>query len=100
MRVGHQPRSAARRARRTPTENDGLRTDALAGRERDRHVLDAVDEVRPETLHVAGELEVVEAREHLHEDLVDLRAGQVRSEAEVRTPATERDVLVRRAVHP
>ena len=56
-----------------------------------------VDEVGAQAADLAGDLDVVEAVEELLEHHVDLHAGEVGAEAEVRAAAAERDVLVRRA---
>ena len=68
-------------------------------RERARHALDAVDEVRAQHLRRAGDLEVGQAREDLAEHHAHLAAREVGAEAVVRAGAAEADVLVRRARH-
>src|SRR5215207_10892123 len=61
----------------------------------DRHVLDAVDEVRAEALDRAGDLEAGQPRDQLLEHHADLQPRQVRTETDVGPPAAERHVRVR-----
>ena len=61
------------------------------------HVLDAVDEVGPQSDHVAGELHVGHAWQQLLEHHPHLEPGQRGAQAEVRAAGAEREVAVRRA---
>src|SRR5262249_24177537 len=63
-----------------------------------RHVLDAVDEDHMQPLDGAGQLHVGQDAAQLIEHAVDLEPGEVGADAEVRTAATEGDVVVRTAV--
>ena len=57
-------------------------------------MLDAVDEVRPQPVRLAGARMSGSAAEQLAEHHGDLAAGQVGAEAEVRARAAEADVGV------
>src|SRR5262245_33311903 len=70
-----------------------------SGRERARHALDAVDEVRAQQVGGAGDLEVGQAGEDLAEHHAHLAAREVGAEAVVRARAAEADVFVRGARH-
>src|SRR6478735_9296556 len=97
QRGGTVWRGSPCRARAPSQSREALTGRASARGVLQRDVLEAVDEVGAEALHGAGELDVVEAVEHLVEHDVDLEARQVCTEAEVRAAAAERDVLVRGA---
>src|SRR6266511_4950605 len=60
----------------------------------DRHVLDAVDEVRPQTGDRTGYLEVAQPREELLEHHADLEPSEVGADAHVGAAAAERHVRV------
>ena len=64
-----------------------------------RHVLDAVDEVRPETGDRAGHVEVAQAQEQLLEHHADLEASEMCADAHMRAAAAERHVRVGIAAH-
>ena len=66
------------------------------GGELHRQVLGAGDEVRCQPLGGAGGGDVGQPREELAEQRLDLDARDVRAEAEVRSAATEGDLVVRR----
>src|SRR3546814_2371427 len=75
----------------------GSRRRARAGAEGDGEVGGAADEVGGQPLRVPGRGEVFEAGEDLAQQRVYLDARDVRTEAELRTAATEGHVVVRRA---
>src|SRR5439155_67247 len=66
-------------------------------RELDPHALDAVDERRLEHVGRPRDLDVGQAVQQLVEHHLDLAAGEVRAQAEVRAARPEADVVVRRA---
>src|SRR5690242_11388452 len=70
---------------------------APGGREPHRQVLGAGDEVGCQPFGGTGGCDVGQAREQLAQERLNLDAGDVRTETEVRTTASEGDVLVRRA---
>ena len=84
-------------ARMPPGPESGIlaplkrRRGRASGRPLHRHVLDAADEVGEQPLRLARELHVREPGDELGQDELQLHPGQVRSEAEVRTAATERE---------
>ena len=82
-------RSGERRATAAQAVADGRR-----GGEGHREVLHAVDELRLQALHVAVLVDVGQAVEQVLEHHLDLHAGQVGPQAEVRAAAAEGDVGV------
>src|SRR6188472_2460523 len=75
------------------TSNSGMRD--LRRIDRHRHPLDAVEEVRSQSLDRAGELDLADPRHELLEGDLDLEPGQVRAEAEMDAAGTEGHVQVR-----
>src|SRR4051812_21892269 len=67
----------------------------LAAVEADREVLDAADEVRTQAVRCGEALDPLDPAHELLEQHVDLHAGELRAEAEVRPTTAERDVGVR-----
>src|SRR6266403_2530305 len=84
--------------RRSPMtwSSDRLRSDS-AGRERARHALDAVDEVRAQQLRRAGDLEIGQPAQQLAKHDRDLAPREVRTQTVMSARAAEADVLVRLA---
>ena len=80
---------------RDPAQASAVASTRRTRRPLHRHVLDAADEVRQQPLRLTGQLHVGHARDQLGEDELQLHAGQVGAQAEVRTAAAERDVRVR-----
>src|SRR5437879_4221330 len=67
-------------------------------READRQMLYPVDEVGPEPLYLADQLNRRNSFHQLFEHYVDLHPREARSETEVRPAATERHVLIGRSL--
>src|SRR6516165_1165150 len=104
-RLNPASRSARRRCstvviRRGSTEwirNGSMMVRKPTGSDRERQVLDAVEEVGPQPLHWAGEAQPVEVGPELLERGGRLEAGEVGTEAEMGPTAAERCVGVGRA---
>src|SRR5439155_20289192 len=95
----HDPRPVSR-------DSPGSRRAALelrpqdsgsAGRERARHALDAVDEVRAQQLRPAGDLEIGQPAQQLAKHDRRLAPREVRTQTVMSARAAEADVLVRLA---
>src|SRR5262245_50829829 len=79
-----------------PAPNTATRTGSPPGRRPfGTHALDAVNERGEQLVGLADDVNVRQPPEQLLEHHLDLAPREVRAETEVRTPATEPDVLVR-----
>src|SRR4026209_60551 len=74
----------------------GSLREGLAGLDADGHPLDPVDEVRSDPLDGSRELDRLQAGKELLEQDLRLEAGEMGTQTEVRTPGSERHVIVRR----
>src|SRR4051794_38308111 len=88
----------------TPPMSTPRTSNACSGsgrRRREAHgdVLQAVDEVGAESLHLAGHLDVGEALQELFEEDLHLQASEVGAQTEVGAATAEGDVLVGGAAH-
>ena len=80
-------------ADRAATERSPASRNRLGELDANRHVLDAVHEVRAHPHDGAGELDRPQTGEQLLQQDLGLELGQVRAETEVRSAGAERDVL-------